>query len=154
MEHRIMSNKVLTIKKIKEKHNLPNDMILDLVARNNGTISESSLRRVFEDGSEDRPFRYSTIEDLYNALTKEFGDDYANDDPAVLKNIILERNNWIDRLVEEIKHNKEDFSVRETLYEERKQNYQHTIQMLQARIDKQDEIIDRLLDSHLSESQD
>lgn len=154
MEHRIMSNKVLTIKKIKEKHNLPNDMILDLVARNNGTISESSLRRVFEDGSEKRPFRYATIEDLYNALTKEFGDDYANDDPAILKNIILERNNWIDRLVEEIKHNKEDFSVRETLYEERKQNYEHTIQMLQSRIDKQDEIIDKLLDSHLSESQD
>ena len=150
MEQRIMSNKVQIIKRIKEKHNLPNDMILDLVARNNGTISESSLRRVFEDGSEDKTFRYSTIEDLYNALTKEFGDDFSSEDPAVLKNIILERNNWIDRLVEEIKHNKEDFSARETLYEERKQNYVHTIKMLQERIDKQDEIIKRLLDSHLA----
>lgn len=150
MEQRIMSNKVQIIKRIKEKHNLPNDMILDLVTRNNGTISESSLRRVFEDGSEDKTFRYSTIEDLYNALTKEFGDDFSSEDPAVLKNIILERNNWIDRLVEEIKHNKEDFSARETLYEERKQNYVHTIKMLQERIDKQDEIIERLLDSHLS----
>jgi hypothetical protein len=125
-------------------------MILDLVTRNNGTISESSLKRVFEEGSEDKTFRYSTIEDLYNALTKEFGDDYANDDPAVLKNIIAERNNWIDRLVEEIKHTKEDFAVREKLYEERKSNYDHTIEMLQARIDKQDEIIEKLLDSHLS----
>lgn len=150
MEQRIMSNKVQIIKQIKEKHNLPNDMILDLVARNNGTISESSLRRVFEDGSEDKTFRYSTIEDLYNALTKEFGDDFSSEDPAVLKNIILERNNWIDRLVEEIKHNKEDFSVRETLYEERKQNYEHTIKMLQERIDKQDKIIEMLLNSHLS----
>ena len=149
MEQRIMSNKVQIIKRIKEKHNLPNDMILDLVARNNGTISESSLRRVFEDGSEDKTFRYSTIEDLYNALTKEFGDDFSSEDPAILKNIILERNNWIDRLVEEIKHNKEDFSARETLYEERKQNYVHTIKMLQERIDKQDIIIERLLSAHL-----
>ena len=145
-----MSNKVKIIKRIKEEHNLPNEMILDLVTRNNGTISESSLKRVFEEGSEDKTFRYSTIEDLYNALTKEFGDDYANDDPAVLKNIIAERNNWIDRLVEEIKHTKEDFAVREKLYEERKSNYDHTIEMLQARIDKQDEIIEKLLDSHLS----
>lgn len=150
MEKRLMSNKVKIIKRIKEEHNLPNEMILDLVARNNGTISESSLKRVFEDGSEDKTFRYSTIEDLYNALTKEFGNDYANDDPAVLKNIIAERNNWIDRLVEEIKHTKEDFAVREKLYEGRKSNYDHTIEMLQARIDKQDEIIEKLLDSHLS----
>lgn len=150
MEKRLMSNKVKIIKRIKEEHNLPNEMILDLVTRNNGTISESSLKRVFEEGSEDKTFRYSTIEDLYNALTKEFGDDYANDDPAVLKNIIAERNNWIDRLVEEIKHTKEDFAVREKLYEERKSNYDHTIEMLQARIDKQDEIIEKLLDSHLS----
>ena len=46
MEKRIMSNKVKIIKSIKEEHNLPNEMILDLVARNNGTISESSLKRI------------------------------------------------------------------------------------------------------------
>lgn len=150
MEKRIMSNKIKIIKKIKEEHNLPNDVILDLVTRNNGTISESSLKRVFEDDSEDKTFRYSTIEDLYNALTKEFGDDYASDDPVLLKNIIAERNNWIDRLVEEIKHNKEDFSVRELLYAERKANYERTIGILQDRIDKQDEMIKQLMDKHFA----
>ena len=150
MEKRIISNKIKIIKKIKEEHNLPNDMILDLVTRNNGTISESSLKRVFEEDSEDKTFRYSTIEDLYNALTKEFGDDYASDDPLLLKNIIAERNNWIDRLVEEIKHNREDFSVREILYAERKANYERTIGILQDRIDKQDEMIKQLMDKHFA----
>lgn len=150
MEKRIMSNKIKIIKKIKEEHNLPNDVILDLVTRNNGTISESSLKRVFEDDSEDKTFRYSTIEDLYNALTKEFGDDYASDDPVLLKNIIAERNNWIDRLVEEIKHNKEDFSVRELLYAERKANYERTIGILQDRIDKQDAMIKQFMDNHFA----
>ena len=150
MEKRIISNKIKIIKKIKEEHNLPNDMILDLVTRNNGTISESSLKRVFEEDSEDKTFRYSTIEDLYNALTKEFGDDYASDDPLLLKNIIAERNNWIDRLVEEIKHNREDFSVREILYAERKANYERTIGMLQDRIDKQDEMIKQLMDKNFA----
>ncbi|GEM_PF-5388433 len=151
MEKRIMSNKIKIIKKIKEEHNLPNDVILDLVTRNNGTISESSLKRVFEDDSEDKTFRYSTIEDLYNALTKEFGDDYASDDPVLLKNIIAERNNWIDRLVEEIKHNKEDFSVRELLYAERKANYERTIGILQDRIDKQDAMIKQFMDKHFGD---
>lgn len=150
MEKRIISNKIKIIKKIKEEHNLPNDVILDLVTRNNGTISESSLKRVFEDDSEDKTFRYSTIEDLYNALTKEFGDDYASDDPVLLKNIIAERNNWIDRLVEEIKHNKEDFSVRELLYAERKENYERTIGILQDRIDKQDAMIKQFMDNHFA----
>ena len=151
MEKRIISNKIKIIKKIKEEHNLPNDMILDLVTRNNGTISESSLKRVFEEDSEDKTFRYSTIEDLYNALTKEFGDDYASDDPLLLKNIIAERNNWIDRLVEEIKHNREDFSVREILYAERKANYERTISILQDRIDKQDAMIKQFMDKHFGD---
>lgn len=160
MERRVMSKKISVIKKIKEEHNLPNDYILDLVARSNGNVSDSTLRRILADGSEDDSFRYSSIADLYNALTMEFGEDFATDDPAALKIILSERNKWIDRLAEEIETLKEDYAVRETLYSERKQNYEKTIELqnttyeqslalLRERIAKQDIIIEKLLDAHL-----
>lgn len=160
MEKRVMSKKIMVIKKIKEEHNLPNDLILDLVVRNNGNISESTLKRILADGSEEESFRYSTIADLYNALTLEFGEDFATEDPAALKVILSERNKWIDRLVEEIAALKEDYGVRETLYSEWKKNYEKTIELqkltyeqslslLRERITKQDEIIEKLLDAHL-----
>lgn len=160
MEKRVMSKKISVIKKIKEEHNLPNDLILDLVVKNNGNVSESTLKRILADGSEDENFRYSSIADLYNALTLEFGEDFSSDDPAALKVILSERNRWIDRLVEEIETLKEDYAVREALYKERKENYEKTIDLqkrtyeqslslLRERISKQDEIIEKLLDAHL-----
>lgn len=163
MEKRVISKKISVIKKIKEEHSLPNDYILDLVARNNGNVSDSTLRRILADGSEDEGFRYSSVADLYNALTMEFGEDYATDDPAALKVILSERNKWIDRLVEEIETLKEDYSVREQLYDERKDNYEKTIELqkltyeqslalLRERIQKQDDIIERLLSAHLERS--
>ena len=160
MEKRVMSKKISIIKKIKEEHNLPNDLILDLVARNNGNVSESTLKRILADGSEDENFRYSSIADLYNALTMEFGEDFTTEDPAALKVILSERNKWIDRLAEEIETLKDDYSVREELYKERKENYEKTIELqkrtyeqslslLRERIEKQDIIIEKLLDAHL-----
>lgn len=160
MEKRVMSKKISIIKKIKEEHNLPNDLILDLVARNNGNVSESTLKRILADGSEDENFRYSSIADLYNALTLEFGEDFTTEDPAALKVILSERNKWIDRLAEEIETLKDDYSVREELYKERKENYEKTIELqnrtyeqslslLRERITKQDIIIEKLLDAHL-----
>lgn len=160
MEKRVMARKIQTIKRIKAEHNLPNELILDLVAKNNGAVSESTLKRILEDGSEDKDFRYSSIADTYNALTLEFSEDLRSDDIKELKIIISERNRWIDRLVEEIKTTKEDYAVREALYEQRKCNYEATIELqqqtyeqslkiLQERIEKQDAIIERLLDAHL-----
>lgn len=163
MEKRVMSKKISVIKRIKTEHNLPNDLIIDLVNRNNGSLSESTLKRILADGSEEQNFQYSSIADLYNALTMEFGEDYKADDPAAIKAILSERNRWIDRLAEEIETIKEDFAVRETLYDQRKENYEKTIELqkityeqslalLRDRIDKQDVIIERLLCAHLERS--
>jgi hypothetical protein len=149
MEKRIMSKRIATIKQIKTEHQMPNDMILDLVYKNGGTVSESTLKRILADGSEEQNFQYAGVADIYNALVKEFGEDYKSDDIATLKSIILDRNRWIDRLAEEIETKKKEFHRREDLYSERKANYERTIEMLQARIDKQDEIIEKLLDAHL-----
>ncbi|MBQ1536594.1 MAG: hypothetical protein IIZ62_08215 [Ruminococcus sp.] len=160
MEKRVMSKKISIIKRIKEAHNLPNDFILDLVTKNSGSVSESTLKRILADGSEEQKFQYAVVADLYNALTLEFGEDYKADDPAAIKAILSERNRWIDRLAEEIETIKEDFSVRELLYEQRKENYEKTIELqkqtyeqslalLRERIEKQDIIIEKLLDAHL-----
>ena len=160
MEKRVMARKIQTIKRIKAEHNLPNELILDLVAKNSGSLSESTLKRILADGSEEQNFQYASIADLYNALTMEFGEEFRTDDPSAIKAILSERNRWIDRLAEEIETIKEDYAVRELLYAERKDNYEKTIELqkityeqslklLKDRIEKQDAIIERLLDAHL-----
>ena len=161
MEKRVMAKKISVIKQIKAAHNLPNDKILDLVARNGGSLADSTLRRILADGSEEQTFQYASIADLYNALTMEFGEDFVTDDISSVKAVLSERNKWIDRLVEEIETLKEDYSVREQLYAERKTNYEKTIELqkqtyeqslslLRERIEKQDIIIEKLLDAHLN----
>ena len=45
-EKRVMSKKISVIKQIKAEHNLPNDKILDIVARNGGSLADSTLRRI------------------------------------------------------------------------------------------------------------
>lgn len=160
MEKRVMAKKISVIKQIKAAHNLPNDKILDLVVRNGGSLADSTLRRILADGSEEQTFQYASIADLYNALTMEFGEDFVTDDISSVKAVLSERNKWIDRLVEEIETLKEDYSVREQLYAERKTNYEKTIELqkqtyeqslslLRERIEKQDIIIEKLLDAHL-----
>lgn len=160
MEKRVMSKKISVIKAIRNEHNLSVDFILNLVAKNSGSVSESTLKRILADGSEEQDFRYSSIADVYNALTIEFGEDFSNDDPSALKAILSERNRWIDRLAEEIEAIKEDYAVREILYSERRDNYEKTIELqkrtyeqslalLKERIEKQDQIIEKLLDAHL-----
>ena len=114
MEKRVMSKKISVIKAIRNEHNLSVDFILNLVAKNSGSVSESTLKRILADGSEEQDFRYSSIADVYNALTIEFGEDFANDDPSAIKAILSERNRWIDRLVEEIETIKEDYAVRDS----------------------------------------
>lgn len=143
MERSIMCKRIAMIKQIKNEHQVPNDIILDLVYKNGGSVSESTLKRILADGSEELNFQYASIADIYNALIKEFGEDFASDDVATLKGIILDRNRWIDRLAEEIETKKKEFHRREDLYAERKRNYDHTIQMLQTRIDRQDEMINK-----------
>ena len=152
MERRVMSKKIIVIKQIKEQHNLPNDKILDLVARNGGSLSDSTLRRILAENSEDQSFQYSSIADLYNALTLEFGEDFKDSDPAALKALLSERNRWIDRLAEEIESIKEEHKAREALYAQRKDTYERTITILQERIDKQDALIEQLLTAHLERS--
>ena len=149
MEKRVMSKKIIVIKQIKTAHSLPNDKILDLVACNGGSVSESTLRRILEDGSEDGNFHFSSVADVYNALTLEYGDDFQSDDPAALKALLSERNKWIDRLSEEIESIKEEHKAREALYAQRRDTYERTISLLQELIEKQDALIEQLLAAHL-----
>lgn len=150
MEKRIMSKKLEIIKQIKEAHNISYDKILDLVTRNGGSISMSTLRRIFEENSKkDNGFRYTSVADVYNALTLEFGEDFQVDDVATLKAILSERNRWIDRLSEEIESTREEHKARETLYAQRKDTYERTIAILQERVAKQDALIEQLLAAQL-----
>ena len=162
MESRVMEKKIIKIKEIKEAHKLPYDYILDLVVKNHGSVSESTLRRILEEGSEDRQnFNYHSVADVYNALTLEFGEDFKTEEPQALKALLSERNRWIDRLAEEIETLKEHHRVVEDLYEQRRDNftktielqkttYEQSLKLLKERVERQDMIIERLLNAQLN----
>lgn len=166
MESRVMEKKILKIKEIKEAHKVPNEYILDLVSKNHGSVSDSTLRRILEEGSEDRQnFQYHSVADVYSALTLEFGEDFVTEDIGSVKALLSERNKWIDRLVEEINTMKEHHKAVENLYEQRKDNFEKTIELqkqtyeqslrlAKERIEKQDALIERLLKIQLKEEEE
>lgn len=110
------TRKLIAVKKIAAEKQLPFSKIVDIVEKHGGNVSERTLQRVFANGSEKRNFRYSTIDDLYNAFTAEFSDAKSADIFNAFHAILLEY----------------------------KESYERTIALAEERIAKQDEIIDRL----------
>lgn len=130
----LIKNRISTIKFIAKENNLSIPKILDIMAENDKYGSETTIRKVLEDGSEDAKFRYNTIEDIYESLIIKFGEDFAADDIDALKHIIREKNKIIHGLKREI-----------ALYEERKTIYERLIDGMEKQIVKKDDMIEKLL---------
>lgn len=158
-----MRQRIKTIKSIKEQHGLSVNQVLDIVAENGGYVSDTTAKKVFREGSENQVFQFQTISALYEALTSEFGEDFANEDIATLKHIISERNRQIDSLLVQIEELHEDFNRRRTFYDERKAQFERTISFMQSQVEnlteqlksrdasisRKDEILEKLLDATL-----
>lgn len=74
-----IKDQIMYIKAIKARYHLSIDKICDLVSGAGGYTSPSSVRRLTAKGAEDKGFRPETIESVYVALMRAYGE---NDDRA------------------------------------------------------------------------
>lgn len=82
---------------IKQEQGLTIPQIADMLEARGQFISEATLKKVFQEGSEDKNFRYQdTIAPLADVLLDIYGDTSGLQDIESLKQIIREkkRNNW------------------------------------------------------------
>ena len=130
-----MRQRIKEMKAIKAEHNLSIADILDLVADNGGYISESTAKKIFAVGSENKGFLAHSIITLYEALVSKFGDIPDVSDAKKLKRMVKERNKQIDNLMIRIEEREQHYAEQLAMFDERRVNFEKTIAILQKQND-------------------
>lgn len=152
------------LKEIKEEQKLSLPQILDMMEKRGQFVSESTLKKVFSEGSEEKNFRYQdTIAPIADALLDVYGDTSGLDDVDSLKQIIREKNRFIEALMIKLDEQKAVYATKEGLYKERQSLYEHQISRLETEverlndhlsnrehcIERKDEVLEKLLNAYL-----
>lgn len=160
MEVEKMKRKTIRrLKEIKAEQQLSYTQIMKMLEDAGQYVSEATLKKVFADGSEEKSFRYQdTILPLADVLLDLYGDKSGLEDAESLREIIREKNKFIESLIVKIDEQKAIYAKNEEMYEDRKAIYQKQIEQLQAQIarcekaiDRKDAMIERLLNATLQE---
>lgn len=130
---------ILRLKQAKERKGLSISKISDMLYAKGYSLSESTLKRVFSEKSEDFSFRYlDTIAPLADVLLDAYSEGTDLEDNKALKTIIEDKNQAIEFLFMQI--------------EELKAQYQRSVAHLNTQIsnmrkqlDKKDEMITKIL---------
>lgn len=142
MHQKKVAEIVQKLKKIREEEGISYQRIVDLVEENGGSVSLSTVKRVFEDGSESYGYQYeSTLKPIADAVLGIYGssEDVTPDEADAMKAIIDYKSDRIADLTRQLEHS--EASHRRGIDFLREQ-----IEILQARIDKKDELIERILE--------
>ena len=143
------------LKQIKEEQGLTVAKIIDLMEERGQYVSETTIKRVFAEGSEEQNFRYQdSIAPIADVLLDIYGEDSSVDDAESLRRIIREKNKLIEFLMMKLDEKEQEFGKRIELYEERKALYEKTIERFEIQIARKDELIERLLDKYLPNKKD
>ena len=138
------------LKEIKSEQGLTIPKIMDLLEERGQFVSESTIKRVFADGSEEQSFRYQdSIAPIADVLLDIYGDTSNLEDADSLRHIIREKNKLIEFLMMKLDEKESEFESRRRMYEERKNLYDSNISRLEQQIERKDELIERLLDAYL-----
>lgn len=153
MEIEKMKRKTIhRLKQIKAEQGLTIPKIMDLMEERGQFVSEATIKRVFADGSEEQNFRYQdSIAPIADVLLDMYGDTSSLDDAESLRQIIREKNKFIEFLMMKLDEKEQDFERQRTLYEERKALYEKTISRFETQISLKDDLIERLLNKYLPE---
>ena len=109
---------------------------------------------MFADGSEEQNFRYQdSIAPIADVLLDMYGDSSNLDDAGSLRQIIREKNKFIEFLMMKLDEKEQDFERQRSLYEERKSLYEKSIDRFETQIARKDELIERLLNKYLPEKE-
>lgn len=143
------------LKQIKEEQGLTIAKIIDLMEERGQFVSETTIKRVFAEGSEEQNFRYQdSIAPIADVLLDIYGEDSEGEDSEALRRIIREKNKLIEFLMMKLDEKEQEFEKRIALYEERKALYEKTIERFEIQIARKDELIERLLDKYLPNKKD
>lgn len=155
MEIEKMKRKTIhRLKQIKSEQGLSIPKIMDLMEERGQFVSEATIKRVFADGSEEQNFRYQdSIAPIADVLLDMYGDSSNLDDADSLRQIIREKNKFIEFLMMKLDEKEQDFERQRTLYEERKALYEKTIGRFETQIALKDDLIERLLNKYLPEKE-
>ena len=145
MHQKKIAEIVQRLKKVKDEEGISYQRIVDLVEQNGGSVSLSTVKRVFEDGSENYGYQYeSTLKPIADAVLGIYGssEDVTPDEADAMKAIIDYKSDRIKDLTERLE-NAENSHRRGIEF------FKEQIEILQARIDKKDELIERILEAIL-----
>ena len=151
MEIEKMKRKTIRrLKEIKSEQGLSVPKIMDLMEERGQFVSESTIKRVFAEGSEEQSFRYQdSIAPIADVLLDIYGDTSSLDDAESLRHIIREKNKLIEFLMIKLDEQEAAFESRKSMYEERKSIYDRNIARLEKQIERKDDLIERLLNTYL-----
>lgn len=142
---------VTQLKKVRAENGLSYQRICDLVEQNGDYVSLSTIRRVFEDGSEAYGFQYENtllpiaraVLDIYPTAESEgAGASVSADTACALKAIIEYKTEKIASLEEQV-------ARMESSYARRLEFLKSQIGLKDARIDRLHGIIERMIDALL-----
>jgi hypothetical protein len=141
---KLKRKQIKRLKQIKQEQGLSIPQIMDIMEKQGKFVSEGTLKKVFADGSEDKPFRYQdSIAPVADVLLDIYGDTSGLDDVESLRQIIREKNKLIELFVIKIEELGEEAKAREKLYEDRKAAFERTIESLELQVNRLHEQVDR-----------
>lgn len=143
------------LKEIKAEQGLSIPQIMKMMEERGQFVSEATLKKIFQDGSEEKNFRYQdTIMPVADVLLDLYGDKSGIDDCEALRQIIREKNKLIELLMMKLEEQAKAHAEKEVVYADRKAAFEKQIQHLEAQIaryekaiDRKDDLIERLLDA-------
>ena len=143
------------LKEIKAEQGLSIPQIMKMMEERGQFVSEPTLKKIFQEGSEEKNFRYQdTIMPVADVLLDLYGDKSGIDDCEALRHIIREKNKLIEMLMMKLEEQAKSHAEKEIVYADRKAAFEKQIQHLEAQIaryekaiDKKDDLIERLLNA-------
>lgn len=132
------------LKKVREENGLSYNRILEIVEENGTHVSISTIRRVFEEGSEEYGWQYDyTLRPIADAVLGVYApSDVAVDEETVeaLRSALRYKNARLKELESQLERTEESYKRRLEFIKEQ-------IALKDARIDRRDDMIEKLVDA-------
>lgn len=143
----MISDIITRLKRVREEHGLSCQKIVDLVEQRGQYVSLSTVKRVFEDGSEGYGFQYANtlkpIADAVLGVYEPSGPDAVTvGEVDALKAIVAYNSERIKALSAQLADQAETYTARIDFLK-------NQISLKDERIDRRDRMIERLLDALL-----
>lgn len=142
MHQKKIAEIIAKLKKVREDNGLSLQKIVQLVEENGESVSLSTVKRVFEDGSESYGYQYeNTLKPIADAVLGIYTEEKAAtaDEADALKAIIDYKADKVAELTAQLERTEESYRRRLDFLKDQ-------IALKDKRIDRRDDMIERLLD--------